>query len=530
MKLLIVDDDLQIRTGLKEGIDWGKLEIDEVFIAENGIEAIKLYEENLPQIVITDIRMPGLDGLELSREIRKFSEATKIIIISGYSEFEYAKKALQLGVTDYLLKPVKIAELKKLVTTTKDKVIEALKREEEEKEQKYLCNERLIEDVLSGNIYEGKLIVDSFKKCLNMDVYGEIECLLFEIDRYVSVTKHLTYEQKKVIYLNIKSLIINLLDEKKVIIQQRLDKLVAIFVTNTNFSRERQTAKLIELHKALNRSLKEQFGISVSIGVGTPSSIINLSKIYQQSVQALSHKLYVGMESIIFFNDILINTENKYVEGVNEKELKEAISRYNYIGISAQISEKFECLKTLCSADRNLIKDVCADLKSILIRTVKDEGINFEGLFGNNMSLFDDIESFETIDEYKEWILNVYYIVITGLSDMSGIKHNTLMLKAAEYIKKNYNRNLTTEELSEHIQKNSNYFSHLFKKEFGVSFIEYLNKVRINEAKNLMKTTSLLAYEIAEKVGFQDYKYFTQVFKKLEGFSPSKLRKDNTTH
>src|SRR5665647_275696 len=175
MKLLIVDDDLQIRTGLKEGIDWGKLEIDEVFIAENGIEAINLYEENLPQIVITDIRMPGLDGLELSREIRKFSEATKIIIISGYSEFEYAKKALQLGVTDYLLKPVKIAELKKLVTTTKDKVIEALKREEEEKEQKYLCNERLIEDVLSGNIYEGKLIVDSFKKYLNMDVYGEIE-------------------------------------------------------------------------------------------------------------------------------------------------------------------------------------------------------------------------------------------------------------------------------------------------------------------------------------------------------------------
>jgi two-component system, response regulator YesN len=185
-------------------------------------------------------------------------------------------------------------------------------------------------------------------------------------------------------------------------------------------------------------------------------------------------------------------------------------------------------LKTLCCADKNSIKDVCADLKNILIRTVKDQGINFEGLFGNNMNLFDDIGSFETIVEYKEWILNVYYIVITGLSDVSKIKHNPLMLKSAEYIKKNYYRNLTTEELAEHMQKNSNYFSHLFKKEFGVSFIEYLNKVRINEAKNLIKTTNLLAYEIAEKVGFQDYKYFTQVFKKLEGFSPSKLRKNNT--
>ena len=372
------------------------------------------------------------------------------------------------------------------------------------------------------------MIADSFKKYFNKEVYGGIECLLLEIDRYAYVTKNLTYEQKKVMYVTIKSLITNLFEDKKVIIQQRVEKLVIIFVSNNNFTRERQRAKLIELHKSLNRSLKEQFGISVSLGVGNSSSIINLSKIYQQSALALTHKLYLGTETIIFFNECLMNTENKYVECVNERELKEAISRYNYVAVSEQISEKFEFLKTIRCADSKLIKDICVDLKNILIRTVKEEGINFEGLFGNNMYLFDDIESFETIDAYKEWILDVFYIVITGLTDVKGIKHNPLMLKAADYIKKNFKKNLTVAELSEYIQKNSDYFSHLFKKEFGLSFIEYLNKVRINEAKNLIKSTGLLAYEIAEKVGFQDYKYFTQVFKKLEGYPPSKLRKDNS--
>ena len=133
VKLLIADDDLQIRIGLKEGIDWGILKINEVLVAKNGIEALKLYEENLPQIVITDIRMPGLDGLELSREIRKFSELTKIIIISGYSEFEYAKRAIHLGVADYLLKPVKIAQLRKLIVSIRDEVIEAMKKRKKRK-------------------------------------------------------------------------------------------------------------------------------------------------------------------------------------------------------------------------------------------------------------------------------------------------------------------------------------------------------------------------------------------------------------
>jgi len=309
MKLLIADDDLQIRTGLKEGIDWETLTIDEVFIAANGIEAIKIYEEELPQIVITDVRMPGLDGLELSKEIRKLSGATKIIILSGYSDFEYAKKALQLGVTDYLLKPVKIAELKKLVATVRDEVIVALETEKEEKQHMSLYNERLIEDVLSGNISEGQLIVDLFKKHLNVNDFGDIGCFVLEIDYYVSVTKHLTYEQRKVIYFNMRSLIVNQLGEKNVFILHRLEKLVVIFVINNNVSKDRQRAKLLELHKSLNRSSKEQFGISVSFGVGNTSSIINLSKIYQQSVQALTHKLYLGVESIIFFNDILINPQ-----------------------------------------------------------------------------------------------------------------------------------------------------------------------------------------------------------------------------
>jgi two-component system, response regulator YesN len=151
--------------------------------------------------------------------------------------------------------------------------------------------------------------------------------------------------------------------------------------------------------------------------------------------------------------------------------------------------------------------------------------MNYYNMFNDNIRLIENVPWCETIDEYSKWIQNTYYVVLKGLSDINNIKHNKLILKAAEYIKINYTQDITVQELANYIQKTPNYFSHLFKREFGTSFSDYVNKIRINEAKKLILGTNLLIYEITEKVGFKDYDYFKQVFKKLEGCSPSEFRK-----
>ena len=524
MKILIVDDDIQIRTGLEVGIEWGKLGITEILVAEDGIEAMQKFKENLPEIVMTDIRMPGMNGLELSREIRKMSPSTRIIILSGYSEFEYARKALQYGVIDYLLKPVKIKELLSIITTVRDNIIEINEKEEQFKNHKKLFNEKFIEDILTEKITEKDLILKEFKKHFNIDHNGIVITFVLEFDNYLINFKNMNSEQKRTFYEEVKKIISSIFIEEDIIVNQLEDKFFIILKLKENRNSCSITNKLMEAHKILNKSLKERFGISVTMGVGSTGLIINLVKLYKESLKALSQKLYLGAEASILFEESRSIKSKKYVCNINEKELKENISRYAYEAASCLISKEYEALKLQSCCDRSFVKNICNDLRNILVRTIKEEGIDFDNLFGNNEALFDSFEGCETIESYKQWILKLYFVVLTSISEMKGISHNSLMLKAAEFIKLNYYRDITVEELGVHIQKNPKYFSHLFKKEFGVSFSEYCNKIRINEAKKLMQSSTLLSYEIASKVGFQDYKYFTQVFKKLEGYAPSEFR------
>jgi two-component system response regulator YesN len=130
-----------------------------------------------------------------------------------------------------------------------------------------------------------------------------------------------------------------------------------------------------------------------------------------------------------------------------------------------------------------------------------------------------------TTEDAERRVLDVYRSVIEEYAGLNGIRHAPAMARALDHIRKNLDRDLTADDLAAFLQKSPNYFSHLFKKEFGVSFSEYLNRARIREAKRLMRTTNLLSYEIAEKIGYRDYRYFVEVFKKLEGCPPSEYRK-----
>ena len=528
MKLLIADDDFQIRTGLKEGIEWLSFGITEVFIAQDGLEAMKIYEDKMPQIVITDIRMPGLDGLQLTEKIREISQDTSIIILSGYAEFEYARKALQFGVNDYLLKPVKIRELTKIVYEITNKIIKLSQKAEDEKNFKSSYVEKFINDFISGNIDDMVMVVDKFKTYFNLDIKTLIGCLILEIDNDLSGVSNSALEHKKSLYKLIKDIILSQFDVKDTILHEKYNKVILIYRVNSTSSKDILKLKFFKLHKELNKSLKEECKLTVSFGISNTGTIESFKKIYEQGEQALAQRLYKGAESINFYEEIKYKDSNIYSRTIDENKLKENILSYNFEGLKIIISNGFQNLKSEKISDRYVIRDICINLKNVLIRAIEEISIEFVVLFADKISFPENLENFQTIDEYKAWILNIYNIAINELSIIKGTSHNVLMMKAAVYIKINFNKDLTVDEIAKHIQKNPNYFSHLFKKEFGVSFCEYLNKIRISEAKNLFNSTNLLAYEIADKVGFKDYKYFTQVFKKLEGYAPSKFRKGTT--
>lgn len=168
---------------------------------------------------------------------------------------------------------------------------------------------------------------------------------------------------------------------------------------------------------------------------------------------------------------------------------------------------------------------MCEQLKNLLLQTMLNKGIDLEGIFEHNQSLLNEIPEFFTLKEYETWIENLYQVILDGLSKLTGKQHSRLVLQAVDYISQNYAKSINLEMTAEYVSKSKNYFSYLFKKELGISFVEYLNQVRVEAAKKLLDTTDEKTYEISEKVGYSDYKYFSSVFKKITGVSPAQYKK-----
>lgn len=524
MKLLIVDDEMKIREGLKTSINWKSIGIDEVHTAANGLDAMEIYSMSRHEIVITDVRMPGMDGLELSENIKKLQCNTHIIIISGFSEFEYAKKAMKLGVTDYELKPVDITGLMKLVASACERILKEREAEEVEKKHQALYMHDLFERLLDGDTIEGEILTGLHT--LGFETNDYVMCILMEIDNFSNV-KGADALLDSLSY-GLKSLICRVLGEEKTLVYKKTDSsYVMIFKVKSDLIDSRHQRGIERLQKSIEEMFEHE-NIRISLGVSNPGRMGRLPVLYTQSLQSLKHKLYKGTGSLTFFKDIAGLKEDAYVNVFNEAGMRECIQRFDYHTAETILDSEFNRLKSERCTNSDFVRNMCIVMKNLLIRTVKDMNIDFYNLFYENIQLIEYVPWCETIEDYAKWVTNTYYIVLNGLSDIQNVKHNKLMLKAVEYIKINYYKDITIQEMADYIQKTPNYFCHLFKKEFGTSFSEYVNRVRINEAKNLMQNTNMLIYEVSEKVGFRDYDYFKQVFKKLEGFPPSELRKSGT--
>lgn len=369
MKLLIVDDEVQIREGLSEGIEWAALGFDEVLIAENGVEAFALFQAHRPEIIITDIRMPGMDGLELSKRVREMSDFVKIIILSGHSDFTYAKEAIQIRVNDFELKPVKISNLLALVAR--------------------LMKEYEAERLKARNQQEAA-VISYLEAAMRGEKTGPAEFTHFYVTR---------------------------------------DKQLKLCIQNVEID---QAKAIIEAE-------------------------------FQMHAPALDGEMLPQAHSL------------------------------------------------------------CLDLMTILIRTLDERNVEIGGLMDG--SALARIGELTRLSEYREWIVELYSLVLGRLAPNGTMLQSPVIRNATAYIKDHYSEDLSVDGLARKFGLTPNYFSHLFKKEVGVRFSEYINKCRIEEAKRLLKEPHLMAYEVTGLVGFQDYKYFFKVFKKMEGCSPSDYRK-----
>jgi two-component system response regulator YesN len=510
MKLLIADDEIQIREGLSEGIDWAGLGITQVLTAENGLDALELCRAEKPEILITDVRMPGIDGLELSRRAAQLYAPLRVIVLSGYSEFQYVQQALQLGAVDYLLKPIDIDELEKKVS----QCCADVRREADESKLRTAYTEMQRRVKRRALLGQGKPLPAQAAAELRRELglaAGE-PCFLAVVSADDTAP-----EQLPLISDYIASALKPL--ERagvRIFLEQPRGPVLygpGQLMTST-------TDLLRQWHQTLNADLKGQFGASVSLAISGADVPERVGELYEQAEHALLCRFSRGGASFLPWPEVQKAPSFTRQLPLPREELEQDVKNLQPELADACLGEFFRQYRDCGVSAAEPLTASCMELKSLLTGVLRGKGVSDE-LPG------DRLPEFVTADGYEAWAKRLCEDVILRLRLLSGKGCSREIMRAADFIQKNFRSDISLEDAAEYVQKSRNYFSSLFKREMGMSFVDYVNHLRIREACRLFDTTNELTYEVAMRVGFSSYKYFSAVFKKEVGCSPSAYRKQS---
>lgn len=534
IKVMVVDDEEVIREGIIESIDWDKYGVCIAGEASNGREALIIAVDTKPDIVIVDIRMPVMDGLEFSKLVKELLPLVKLVILTGYGEFDYAKKAIDLKVSEFVLKPAGAEELIRIVLKLRDEIIYEQEKEEAGKSYELLIKENL--QVIQGQLVNrlvnasySSIDRDEFFKTaskLNMDLSGPcFQIFILSIDDYFFNVGNKSPENRELVLesvLNIsREAMLSYL--KGFIFRNEIGLFIGL--VNTGY----HTCSIVAMCKHIQYLVTRHLRLSVSIGIGNErNDIFNVFESYNEAFNALRYRFYKGKNMVIHINDVNIGSGltgqiSMQSCGDEEKELQLCLRLIDRNGVSKlldRLSERFKAV----NADYNNIKNIYLNLLMASFKELQEMGIDIEERVELRFDPFQEIEKYETAGDITEWMLKVISELISIVENEKNENYKGIVKIAIEYMIKHYSEPISLTFIAGNVHVTPNYFSRVFRKETGENFIEWLNKYRIEKAKELLCDLSMKTYEVAEKVGFNDYKHFSYNFRKYMNCSLTEFK------
>ena len=525
-RVLIVDDEFRIGILIKKLIRWDEHNMDCVDVVDNGETAFRIMKEKAPDIVITDIRMPKINGLDLICMSRDLDYHIKFVVISGYKEFEYAHRALQYGVDDYLLKPINEEELNKVM----GKICQELYKEEQELAQQQVLQEtvsasrQIIKRDFLKNIIEQDVPAQASDCKVQMEgeVYRGIDIKLDYVDYSKSDMK-----QDKITMERVESIvegILKTLAEEVLICEKEYLHIYCLF----NYDYSKSKAIRNSINDILTEMKEYLIGFEqyeVTIGVGTERTEFGEIRFsIKEAHRAVGNRIKLGTGRLIYAESIAKSGNNcrrKPVEEYQEKLLA---------GIGAYSREQLEqCINQLYSD--YMMRD---DLDFSEAYETADELL---GLFFGHIDLEKE-ESEQVRKKIKAGCEHCYSVsrmkrlLKSRLGDYLDMCREAIEAESAkpvrqakQYIDEHYSEKIILEDIAGAAGLNSAYFSVLFKKEMGMNFSAYLVHVRMEKAKEMLCNSNETIAAIGDSVGYKDSRYFSQIFTKTVGVKPALYRK-----
>ncbi|MDC7227239.1 MAG: response regulator [Spirochaetales bacterium] len=526
-KLFLIEDEELIRTRIRENFDWELHGFQFSGEAPDGEIALSLIEEIKPDVVVTDIKMPFMDGLQLSRLLKKQMPWVKIIIISGFNDFEYAKEAISLGVTEYILKPVKPSELSEtldkvrtLLDDEKKKIADLEKHEQTVKDSLSVLKDRfLLETVMFGKT-PAEIIEKAY--AFEMDLRARFYAVIvvrFEGDGKDSGKEYLET-------LKIDALIKRLLSDSRNVLSclNNVNETILIVLDDDKGEIETICQNLAEEITSQSKAL---ISGTVTAGIGqTYDRLSDLKASYEGAVKALEYNFIFQGRDVVTEDDIShLSTVDSGLKGINAARLGEFLKFARVEGIDAFLDNYLIPLKKTDLSKGVFIRYTYLNTLLAAGRFIEDLSGNAEEILPEINEMGRDVTELYDFESLKSRLHVVLKTAIEFRSSRNFSKYQMQVGQAKEYINQNYsNPSLSLADAASVANFSECRFSTIFKQESGYKFTEYLTKVRLSKASELLKTTNKQTSEIALEVGYNDSHYFSYIFKKVNGITPTQFR------
>lgn len=530
-RIILVDDEEEVRKGIIRKIDWEALGFQVVGDAENGQDALEKIEQLEPDVVMTDIRMPYMDGLTLTSWIRQKYPSVKVLIFSGFDDFEYAQKAIKLNVTEYILKPVNVEELTRILNRVRENLDQEIeqRRDVDLLRESYLSSLPILRELFLNDMVRGNMPAENIRQKLDeykIDILGAEKWLtaVINVENEASEETGLTlHQEKELIPISVKSLLEdNLKDYCRFTAFNSAVGVTLIAAVDG----ERKQTSLIDLLGDICKEIKRILQVTVTIGIGYFSrELEQLPAAYQSAVDALGYREIVGTGKTIYINDMEPVSRGKLqLETRDEADLIAVVK----FGTREKIEAAAKSFAARMEGARVHMRQLQVYQMSIincLIRLMQQQDLELGAMFGTDEMYGKVIYGNMKPEEFASVITEVGCRMNEAMNRERDKTAKKVILEAKQYILDHYqDPELSVDVMCRQLHMSPAYFSTVFKRETGQTYIAYLTEVRLDKAVELLNTTDDKTYVIAQKVGYQEQNYFSYVFKKRFGISPTKFR------
>ena len=512
--VVVIDDEEIIRTGICNSIPWESLGMVVKGEASNGEEGLRLIQEVMPDLAILDVRMPIMDGLQLAEYVGNHFPDMKIIILSGYDDFRYAQRAMNAGVSDYILKPIYRPHFIKII----QKINKKINGEKAERDKTSMLIQKVklaeplilndtILDLVNGQIPDS----DTFDKRL----------AALQLNLGFSFAAIALVEPQKNPDINCSKFNVN--NQIKKLVNDCIGDYGISFIADKNMVGVIISWDKLNSLETVRKNAMEKIEIKLTIGVGNPvDKLFKINRSYLQAQKALEDKLYRGRDQCLYYSHILPIKKSIQYPSRFESRLSEVVRCGSSKTIGHELDGLFDYIVQNGPVEKNELYKLILRLVIAVERSVLPH-FYLNNSAEHGIISYDDFMVLDTLCDIHHYVLSYLIDINKYLNSEERESMGAITKRAVWYIHNDY-KGATLTSVSEKVCVTPNYLSLLFKQETGKNFVEYLTDIRVEKARELLLSTELKNYQIAEEVGYPNSRYFSQIFKKAVGKTPSEFR------